>query len=1028
MTHPAMSSPRLRLGLLVFGLTAIVAINGLLASDLYRQYQRTLSDAQASAGIIASGLEQYTIRTLESVDTTLDALASRVLDAYGPITLEHPDITAILGQSVRGPMVSNIIVVNASGRWVNDLYGDPNLASNLADRDYFRTHQLMPTDGLFLDRPLEARTSGMHFIAASRALRDQDDQFLGVIAAIIDPGHYQALFQELGVNLAGGLALVDTRGALVTTSGDIPGSLIETVADNASAQTLRQFSDRESGKDYFLVQRPVGGYPLVQAVTIDVDRVLQPWRATLRGYLFLGTGVSLLLLLGVVLLWRETRRSEWVQQELRQSESRFRSLIESTSDFVWEMDADGYCVYASPQIEDMMGYRPEEVVGMRPYDPMTPREQDRLTDVYHSIIEAREPFHMLENRNVHRDGHEVVLETSGVPVFDDEGNFRGYRGIDRDITERKRLEEALRSLALLTGKESEQEFFQLANRNLARALGMRCCVLVQCVGEEQLKIRAWHDEKGGHECPALPEQIIRALLREERLVICDGLASEIPDDRLVSAMQGESLFATTIRPASGIRWGYLIALDTQRVTRVRLSRVEPILDVFAARIALELDRNQAQADLSWEASHDTLTGLLNRRAFDEQLRLTLARPPAKGMVHALIYMDLDQFKVVNDTCGHMAGDELLRQLARSLSTRLRRSDQLARLGGDEFGLILADCPMDRSMEIAETLLDTIRAFQFQWEGRSFSVGASIGMTHTREAVGAASDLLAQADLACYAAKDLGRNRIQVYQVDNLHIRARHGEMGWVPRLDRALVENRFQLFGQWMVPTSPDSHLTPSLEVLLRLIDEDGTVIDAAEFVPAAERYNLMTRIDRHVIDRVFAIAANTDDAHRPRRWSINLSGTSLGNGDLHAFIEGRFRHYEVDPAWFCFEITETAAIHNFEEAQRLFRHLRRLGCRVGLDDFGSGLSSFAYLREIEVDALKIDGSFVRSIASDEVSRSMVRAMHEVGKAMNLDTVAEFVEDDAILAVLRELGVDMAQGYAVHRPQALEELIPPPLS
>ena len=1020
------TTKKLKKGLLAFGVIAIIVINGLLAADLNRQHQAALSGAVNSASMITVGMEQYTARSLEAVDAVLEGLADRISRLHGPVALDHPDITELLANAFRGPLVGNIIVVNASGRYVNDAYGQPNPDSELADRDYFRTHQLLPDTGMFLDRPLIARTSGEQFVAASRALKDQDERFIGVVAAILNTKHYADIYADLEPAVAGSIALMDGRGPVVASIGAVPEGLDDALKKADRDQPEMRFRDQDSGREYLLVHQPIEGYPLTQVVTADIATVLAPWWQTVAAYSLLAILITSLLTIGLYLLWREMSRSQLVEDQLRESESRFRSLIESTSDFVWEMDENGFCVCASPQVEEMIGYTPDEVVGMRPYDPMTPREQDRLTDVYHSIIEAREPFHLLENRNVHRDGHEVVLETSGAPIFDAEGKFRGYRGIDRDITERKRLEEALRSLALLTGQESETEFFQLANRNLARALGMRVSVLVQNVGNGEHKLRAWHDEQVGGAAPPLPTTIIELLDEHERLVIREHLTEKSGSDPMVQAVQAQSLFAIMIQTASDNNWGYLIAMDALPVSRVRLSRVEPILDVFAARIALELDRNQAQADLSWEARHDTLTGLLNRRAFDDRLREVLSVAPTKGAVHALIYLDLDQFKVVNDTCGHMAGDELMRQLARALSSRLRRSDQLARLGGDEFGLILADCPMERSMEIAETLLDTVRNFQFRWEKHNFSVGASIGMTHTREAVSAGSDLLAQADLACYAAKDLGRNRIQVYQADNTLIRARHGEMGWVPRLDRALVENRFQLFGQWMVPISPESSLTPSLEVLLRLVDEDGKIIPAMEFIPAAERYNLMTRVDRHVIDQVFARAALTTDADRPRRWSINLSGTSLGNRDLSDFIEARFGQYGVDPSWFCFEITETAAISNFEEAQQLFSHLRKLGCRVGLDDFGSGLSSFAYLRQIEVDALKIDGSFVRGIAHDPVNRSMVQAMHDVAKAMSLDTVAEFVENTEILKILAEMGIDLAQGYALHKPQPLDALDSPP--
>ncbi|MCP1726186.1 diguanylate cyclase (GGDEF)-like protein/PAS domain S-box-containing protein [Natronospira proteinivora] len=1026
MTEAPAPTGELRKGLIAFGIIAILTINALLAGDLYRQRSATLNNAMESADLITVGLTQYTNRSLDSISALLDNLSKQVSDAHGPIALEHSDISDILNEAVQGPVVANLIVINSTGRWVNSAVGPANLESNLADRDYFHTHRLMPDDGLFLGQPAEAQTSGMSFSAASRALTDEQGRFLGVIAAILDPNHYRSLFQQASQSLPATIALVDHRGAIVTSVGELPDGLLAKFESDGQLQEAGRSRKAAFSDDYFVIHRPVGDFPLSQVVTVDTHAVLGEWRTTVIGHLLMGAGISLLLIFGLWLLWREMQKGERAQRKLRESESRFRSLIESTTDYVWEMDEDGYNVYSSPQVEEIMGYKPEEVMGMRPYDPMTPREQDRLTDIYHSIIESREPFHLLENRNVHKEGHEVVLETSGTPIFDEDGKFRGYRGIDRDITERKRLEEALRTLALLTGRETELEFFQLTTRNLCRALGMQLSLLIQETGEERHRLRAYHDDRGSRREPPLPNTLLRELHRQGRLVLRQGANEQFPRDPLVEAMDARSLFASVIRLADDSTWGYLIALDAKPLSRVRASRVEPILDVFSSRISLELDRNQAQANLSWEARHDSLTGMLNRRAFDDHLRHMLAQPPEGGRVHTLIYMDLDQFKVINDTCGHMAGDELLRQLSKNMNARLRKTDMLARLGGDEFGLLLADCPLERSMDIAETLLETVRHFQFTWEGRVFSVGASIGITHTREAIVDRSDLLAQADLACYAAKDLGRNRVQVYQRDNVHIQARHGEMGWVPRLDRALTENRFELYGQWIISINPETARPPTLEILLRLRDENGEMVLPAEFIPAAERYNLMGRIDRHVIDKVVAMAAHMPDAVRPQRCSINLSGSSMDGGGLTTFIEGRFAEYDVDPSQFCFELTETAAITNFDEAQMMFKRLRTLGCRVGLDDFGSGLSSFAYLRQIELDALKIDGSFVRHITDDQVSHSMVRAMHDVGRAMRLVTVAEFVEDENILRVLQEMGVDMAQGFALHKPQPLHELDPPP--
>ncbi len=1019
------SRSKLRASLIAFGVGSIVVINGLLAMDLVRQHGAFLGGAEQGQQTLATGLEQYTLRTLETVDASLIGLSDRILDAHGPISLDHPDITALLETTFTGPNVANLLVFNASGRFVNDAEGvaDPEISVN--DRAYFRIHRMLPETGLFVDQPLTARTEDeARFVAASRGLHDEDGQFLGVVVAGLYPDYYADMYSRL-VDPEGTVALLDTRGDVVTFHGEDPAWLLDQELPESGTDAV-ELEHPDDGESYLTVTQELSGYPLMQVVATPVSAVMSGWWQNVMRSGLLATGITLLLGFGTLLLVRLNDRGVRAEKRLRESEERFRGLIESTSDFVWEMDENGYCVYASPQVKDIIGYEPEEVMGMRPYDPMTADEQDRLTAVYHEVIQARQPFHMLENRNLHRDGREVVLETSGVPIFDESGEFRGYRGIDRDITERKRLEEALHALALLTGHETETEFFQLIARYLSRALGMRWAFVIEIPDGRHPRIRAHHDElePRGH-TPPTPDPCLARLAEQGRTVIREDAIQMMPDCAMLTTLNAESLMSCPVRRTSGERWGILLAVDTHALSPARSSRLEPVLDIFTSRVSLELDRNDAEAALSWEATHDTLTGLWNRRAFEAELYRVLSHEPGPERAHSLLYIDLDQFKVVNDTCGHAAGDQLLRKLSQRMREQLRANDQIARLGGDEFGLVLENCPTERSLEIAESLLKTIQEFQFQWEGRAFTINASIGIARSHEGGTRSQDLLAQADLACYAAKDLGRGRIQVYQADDQYIQTRHGEMGWVPRLDRAIEEGRLEIHGQWVVPLARDDGRRPSLEVLVRLREEDGSLIAPAEFLSAAERYNMMPRIDRFVIDAVMAHAASHSQP-APRRWSINLSGTSLADGKIADFIEDRFAQYGLDPRRFCFELTETAAITNFQHARELFTRLRALGTRTALDDFGSGLSSFGYLHKLRVDALKIDGSFVRQVDQDPVACSIVRAMNEMGHAMGLDTVAEFVENPEIHRIVTEIGVDLAQGYGIHRPEPIVGMGEPP--
>ncbi|GAO36185.1 hypothetical protein SCT_1587 [Sulfuricella sp. T08] len=428
--------------------------------------------------------------------------------------------------------------------------------------------------------------------------------------------------------------------------------------------------------------------------------------------------------------------------------------------------------------------------------------------------------------------------------------------------------------------------------------------------------------------------------------------------------------------------------------------------------------------LSYHATHDALTGLVNRREFERRLAELLVRARNLGQGHAFCYIDLDQFKVINDTCGHAVGDKLLRQLTYLLQEGMRESDTLARLGGDEFGVLLENCPLDRALKIAESLRQVVKDFRFSWEGRPFDLGASIGLVLIDADSVSIEELMSEADAACYAAKEKGRNRVQVFRPGNLELARRHGEMQWVSRISQALEENRFVLYCQKIAPL--DGMQERHCEILLRLLDEEGVLVQPMDFIPAAERYNLMPAVDRWVIHHGLATIGQ-HLRERPGQagevFCINLSGASLSEENLEQFISEQLAMHQVPPRLICFEITETAAVANLEHAAALIKALRAEGCRFALDDFGSGLSSFMYLKFLPVDYLKIDGAFVKDMVDDTVDYAMVQAINTVGHVMGIKTIAEYVENDAILEKLRELGVDYAQGYGIHKPCPMDQCL-----
>ncbi len=428
--------------------------------------------------------------------------------------------------------------------------------------------------------------------------------------------------------------------------------------------------------------------------------------------------------------------------------------------------------------------------------------------------------------------------------------------------------------------------------------------------------------------------------------------------------------------------------------------------------------------LSWQASHDALTGLSNRHDFEWRLQALVEDAGRAGKGHALLYIDLDQFKVVNDTCGHVAGDEMLRQVAAILQSCLRATDTLARLGGDEFGALLERCTLDQAEAVAEKLRVALAGYRFVWEGQTFAVRASIGVATIDAQSENAAAVLAAADAACFAAKEGGRNRIQTYHRDDAELARRRTEMGWVSRITDAIAANRLRLWCQPIVPVAGSGCGPSHYEMLARLEDADGRMIPPMAFIPAAERYGLMPAVDRHLVALAFdAFAARlaADERSAPPHIAINLSGMTLNDAGFLDFVREQFDRTALAPGRICFEITETAAIANLARARRFMEQLKGLGCLFSLDDFGSGFSSFAYLKNLPVDFLKIDGAFVKDMARDPIDCAMVEAINQVGHVMGIRTIAEFVENDEIRIMLRTIGVDYAQGYGIGKPQPVEQ-------
>tara|TARA_R110002111_G_scaffold42704_1_gene78570 strand:- start:22470 stop:25754 length:3285 start_codon:yes stop_codon:yes gene_type:complete len=492
-------------------------------------------------------------------------------------------------------------------------------------------------------------------------------------------------------------------------------------------------------------------------------------------------------------------------------------------------------------------------------------------------------------------------------------------------------------------------------------------------------------------------------------------SNESPLDLSQLSLQSDSAFNLTklkLTNASGERFNVECSVSPIHYDGLKpVGTVMVIRDVTVARkLSLEIEHR---------AQHDHLTGIYNRHAFETALANSVQ---TEAFEHILCYIDLDQFKIVNDTCGHIAGDELLRQLSAELAKSIRKTDIFARLGGDEFGILMQHCDIQHATKIAKQIKKTVSEYTFHWEDKTFKLGASIGLA-TINPITSPTLAMQHADTACFSAKEQGRNRIHVYQAQDDHSASSHGQMGWVPRLHKALAEDSFELFVQTIIDLQTPGMAASHFEILIRL-NEGGEIIPPNAFLPAAERYNLSSQIDRWVITNTLTLLNTHADKLGPDDiFNINLSATSLTEPNFLNFVQASFTSNHVAPTHICFEITETAAITNLTAANTFINELKEMGCQLALDDFGSGLSSFGYLKNFPVDYLKIDGSFVKDILDDPIDAAMVKSINEIGHIMGKKTVAEWVENQEIADVLTTIGIDYGQGYHFDKPSTLIDML-----
>ena len=694
-------------------------------------------------------------------------------------------------------------------------------------------------------------------------------------------------------------------------------------------------------------------------------------------------------------------KRELDEQKLRSSEARYRGLFENTVDGVYISTREGEIITANPALVEMLGYSSVDEL----------KKAGRTTMLYVNPIDRERVFARLEAQGFvknfeyrlrRRDGREIVVLENSRALYDDEGTVVAHEGTITDITERKRAE---------TQVFEEKERAQVTLQSIGDGvITTDADGLVDYINPVAQDLTGW-DQRSARGKPV--SDIMMLVNAHTRATVENPVIRCLKEGRMISLPESTVLITRSSEEIS--------IQDSASPIRDRIGNI-----IGSVMIFHDVSKESRMfRKLSYQASHDTLTGLINRREFENCLTTAIDDIKNNGeQTHALLYIDLDQFKVVNDTFGHVAGDALLKQLSELIQKSIRSTDILARLSGDEFGVLVERCDDERAIEVAEAIRGSIEDYRFEWQESFTNIRCSIGIVMMTSENADVAGLMSSADVACYSAKDMGRNQIHMYK--NSDASLRHEEMKWVSRITSAVEDNRLELFYQPIIGIGKDNDTARGhYELLLRMRDENGEVVGPNQFIPAAERYNLMSTLDRWVIHEALSqLADRNRDGEARYTIAINLSGTSLSEDRFLDFVINELKAQKLPAGAICFEITETAAISNLSRVIYFMQTLKKLGCKFSLDDFGSGLSSFTYLKNLPVDYLKIDGQFIRHVAEDNVDESMVRAISEVGHAMGIETIAERVETKQVLDKLGTLGVEFAQGYYIARPASIESFEP----
>ena len=696
---------------------------------------------------------------------------------------------------------------------------------------------------------------------------------------------------------------------------------------------------------------------------------------------------------GIYAVYRDITARRQAEDLLEQSETKHRTIVECMTDGYFEIDLTGNILFFNQALVEIFDIAADQLATLNIREHFANEDNPQLHEEFNRIFDSGPNATRVTWRFLTSDQHLRHLEASVSRILSMQGEPAGFRGVVRDVTERVEAIEALCH---------SEELFRLVTEHTG-----------QLVYDYDL-------DSGNIDWSGAVESVLGLCRASAEQFNIDQWADCLhPDDRARCL----KLLTKTASNGEPFRIEYRLHRLGNDYIHIEdrgayLCNAEGTPNRLIGTLTDITERKRQEERIAYQASHDALTGLGNRFRFEEAVNQLSRDAAENGRTHTFLYMDLDQFKVVNDSCGHNAGDELLQQIADCIDRLVRRDDLLARLGGDEFGLLLSDCDIDSGVSIAEKIIAEVNGFDFRWQEHRFSIGVSIGMVALDGSLDFV-ELLKAADQACYVAKDQGRNRYHVYHDEDTILRQRSAELQAVADVNSAIIENRFELHLQQIFNLAGNGE-SEGGEILLRMRDRDGRLIPPGEFILGAERYNRMAGLDRYVVTHAFEKIGSLcrHNQIKPGYWfSINLSGTTVNDPGFGSFVCKTLQHFAVEPERICFEITESAAISHYRNALRFFHSVRAMGCRVMLDDFGSGLSSFGYLKNLPIDFIKLDGSLIHDIDRSDFNLAIVRAVHDVARVLDIPLIAEHVENESELARLRSIGVEFAQGFLLHSPE-----------